>query len=128
MVKFYTKSKVYSGLGERDVIVSLNTYKGVKFLRFSFSKRAKEFICEESIYMMIGRDPSKANRIYFAKGNVIDGYKLIPPKSNGDRYGAAFGRGKDSITSNLTFTGVYDLQFDAEQNAFYIEKADDKNV
>lgn len=130
MINFSQKQRGIPGTRiNDDVSVTYSKAHGEnsnKTLRFSFSEKALRMICGEGRYAMVGLDDRYPERIYFAKSNHLNGYKLSL-SSNNVRYSTVFGNDVQ-YKEPTSFIGYYALEYDASQGALYIDKNNKKEV
>lgn len=91
-----------------------------KVLRYSFSEKAVRMICGDGFFAVAGIDARYPDRIYFCVSNSRDGYKLSKSGTN-TRYATVFSPYLN-YNKPTDFIGLYNLEYDAIQNAFYIDK------
>lgn len=130
MINFSQKQKGIPGIRiSDDVSVTYSKAHGEnsnKTLRFSFSEKALRMICGEGRYAVVGLDDSHPERIYFAKSDRLNGYKLSL-SSNNVRYSTVFCNDVQ-YKEPTSFIGYYSLEYDASQGALYIDKNNKKEV
>ena len=123
----FLQRKVQKGRASNcDVLITYSIIScsgGVKkkSLRYSFSEKAVRMMCGSGLYGMIGFDEKRPERIYFCSANKNDGYKLTRNSATGTRYQSSFGT-QIKYTNPENFIGEYDLEYDALQSAFYIDR------
>lgn len=129
----FSQKKIQAGRTTNcDVLVTysiISCHSGVskKSLRYSFSEKAVRMMCGNGFYAVIGFDERYPERIYFCSSNKDNGYKLTNVSNSGKRYQCSFGT-EVNYNEPTSFIGEYDLEYDAMQSAFYINKNNKKEV
>lgn len=125
MIEMIKKNKVGVGnRGDHDVLFSVTKHNGGKAhqMGLTFTKDAKKRVFKDCNYGAFGfnKNPN-CERLYFLPSNSKDGFKLSQ-RSESDNCvmrTTIDNRFRGVIASN--WVGYYDIQFDANENMWYIE-------
>lgn len=119
MVEFYNKKRNLNV--QIDVnVYAINTPTKEGVLMFSFSKNALRKILDNKEHITWGIDSEHPERVYFKETNKLSGYKLTQP-AKGNRASTSFGN-STTFRNPKSFEGWYSLNYDEDQELYFIDK------
>ena len=125
MIWTETKTKFERSNAEAVCRVIYNdTESGKKTFSFSFSNEAVDKCFGKSMYVRFGYDPAKPYRLYFTKAQK--GYKLNRPRTTQARWyvrpaSLYYLVESQGLCSPIEFDGKYMVEYDKEQDAFFVD-------